>query len=91
VLCDGAIIEVEHLAGQAAGATPPPAADASGSRAGLRDEIQRMERERITAALAASHGNQSAAAQQLGISRGALLRRMAQLGITHARRSGGDG
>jgi DNA-binding NtrC family response regulator len=85
VLCDGPFIEVEHLGGRER-ATFAARVDAAGEEAGepaegLRGEIQRIECERIANALVASDGNRSLAARQLGISRGALLRRMEQFGL----------
>jgi len=44
--------------------------------AGLSDQVEQLERQRIVDALAANGGNQSAAARALGLSRGALLRRI---------------
>jgi len=58
-----------------------PRARPTASAAGLRDEVKALERERIEQALQACGGNQRRTAEALGISRGALLRRLAQLGI----------
>ncbi len=48
---------------------------------GLRDEVEALERERIERALKETGGSQRRAAARLGISRGALLRRLAQYGL----------
>jgi transcriptional regulator with PAS, ATPase and Fis domain len=79
-LCDGAELTAEHFAEDAAPARRASAAS-NEAPASLRDEVRGLERERIERALAAAGGNQSRAAEDLGISRGALLRRIAQLGI----------
>jgi DNA-binding NtrC family response regulator len=52
--------------------TPPPA---------LRAEVERLERERIEAALAAHGGNRSRAARALGIARNTLLTRLRSYGL----------
>jgi DNA-binding NtrC family response regulator len=93
-LCDGPSIEPEHLVIDPAptGTRPvepttaiPPPPVASGS--GLREEVDTLERERIVAALAACDGNQRAAARKLGISRGALIRRLDRLGVARGKSS----
>ena len=83
VLCDGPAILPEHLVPEQGtrrslrpSAVPP---------SGLRSEVRALERERIVAAIAESGQNQHHAAILLGISRGALLRRLAQLGIATKR------
>jgi two-component system response regulator AtoC len=63
----------------AAGPTLPPSAPSSK----LRDEIHAVERERILSALEACGGNQTRAAQLLGISRRTLGTKLDQ--INHAR------
>jgi DNA-binding NtrC family response regulator len=86
VLCDGPSIEPQHLDLQPAAREPrAKPANAPSDRA-LRDEVKELERERIEQALREAGGNQSRAAEKLGISRGALLRRLAQLGITRLRK-----
>jgi DNA-binding NtrC family response regulator len=59
-------------------APPPPP--------GLRGEVMALERERIERALVACGGNQRRAADELGISRGALLRRLEQHGFPRPRK-----
>ena len=72
-------IAVEHLQlGDDAAAAPP--------RAGaLHADVEALERDRIVAALEACGGNQTRAAQQLGIARGTLVARMKQFGIKRPR------
>ena len=55
--------------------------------ANLHQEVEDLERDRIAAALDACGGNRRAAARKLGISRGALLRRLERLGLSGSRRS----
>ncbi len=83
VLCEGPSIEPEHL--------PPerPASEASARgmlRTNLRHEVRTLERERIERALADCQGNQRRAAALLGLSRGALLRRLEAFGIARPRK-----
>jgi DNA-binding NtrC family response regulator len=78
VLCDGPSIEPEHLSdlgGRRATSAAPPAD-------GLRAEVEALERQRIEQALSEAGGSQRRAATLLGISRGALLRRLSQYGLT---------
>jgi two-component system response regulator AtoC len=82
VLADGPSIEPEHLSFEQG---LRRRSDPDGPSNGLRGEVRALERERIEAALAATGGNQRRAAERLGISRGALLRRLAQLGIARSR------
>jgi two-component system, NtrC family, response regulator AtoC len=71
----------EHLGLEPAAPAPPPAAS-SGS---LHADVESLERRRIVEALEACGGNQTRAAQKLGISRGTLLSRLKQYGITRPR------
>ncbi len=48
---------------------------------GLWSELERLERTRIIEALAATAGNQSAAARRLGISRATLIKRIERYGL----------
>ena len=80
-LCDAPTLAPQNLPFEAPGPTASPA---PGS---LRDEVRALERERIERALVACRGNQRRTAELLGISRGALLRRLEQLGIDGAPRS----
>ncbi|HEY8078160.1 MAG TPA: sigma 54-interacting transcriptional regulator [Labilithrix sp.] len=68
--------------------TPPPGAAgtvAFGSR--LPEEMEKLERERILAALAQCGGNQTQAAEMLGISRRTLLRRLDEYNVPRPRKS----
>jgi two-component system response regulator HydG len=55
-------------------------AAASGGQ-GLRETLEELERERLVQALKDHGGNRSAAAKALGLSRGALLRRIERYGV----------
>jgi DNA-binding NtrC family response regulator len=76
LIAPGDEIEVEHLSLVDA---PDRAA------AGLHADIDALEKQRILEALDACGGNQTRAAQQLGISRGTLLSRLKQYGIKRPR------
>ena len=85
VLCEGPVIEPAHLPlDRSREALLPnrPAQRASD----LRSEVKTLERERIERALLEHQGNQRRAAEALGLSRGALLRRLDLLGITRPRK-----
>jgi two-component system, NtrC family, response regulator AtoC len=78
VLCAGAAtIEPEHLASIAATATAPGK---------LKEDLSRLERERIIRTLDEAAGNQTRAAKLLGISRHALLDRLDRYGIARPRK-----
>ena len=62
--------------------SPPPAGDA----AGLRDQLDALERQRILEALERCAGNQTRAAKLLGISRGTLVARLDAYGIARPRK-----
>jgi len=83
LLCDDARIEPHHLGVEH---LPGSASVRPGEAKGLRDEVKELERHRIERALEAVEGNQREAARTLGISRGALLRRLDQLGLPRSRR-----
>ena len=53
-------------------------------RAGLRETLGDLERERLADTLRACDGNRSRAAKALGMSRGALLRRLKRYGLADA-------
>jgi transcriptional regulator with PAS, ATPase and Fis domain len=88
VLCDGDRILPEHLPlDRARSLAPAPARPETGAATGaLRDELRHLERERIENALRECQGNQRRAAEKLGISRGALLRRLELLQIARPRK-----
>jgi DNA-binding NtrC family response regulator len=102
VLCTGTELGPEHLPPEltdpralpAAGVAsrspaPPPADDAHREfdpTARLRQEIADLERERVLKALEESGGNQSLAAERLGMSRRSLVYRLSAFGLTRSRR-----
>ena len=68
-------------------APPPPPDDALGERADqLEREMWQLERARIVQALEVCAGNQTRAAEQLGISRRTLLKRLDQYDIPRPRK-----
>jgi two-component system response regulator AtoC len=73
----------EHLQLVPAAGEGAPAPAASGGS--LHADVESLERRRIVEALEACGGNQTRAAQKLGISRGTLLSRLKQYGITRPR------
>jgi DNA-binding NtrC family response regulator len=70
---------------------PPPSAALAGTMAfgsgSLSDEMEALERERILKALADCGGNQTQAADILGISRRTLLRRLDEYAVRRPRKS----
>jgi DNA-binding NtrC family response regulator len=79
VLVDGGVLRAEHLPDAVRGtgaSTPTPAAGA-----GMRDQLEDLEQRNIVAALAAEQGNQTRAAKRLGISRRALIYKMAKFNL----------
>jgi two-component system, NtrC family, response regulator AtoC len=64
----------------------PQQAGAESGPAGLRSEIERLERKRVEQALAACDGNQTKAARLLGLSRRALINRIESFGFPRPRR-----
>ena len=68
--------------------TAPPGAEvAPPSGSSLRDEIDALERQRILDALERCAGNQTKAAQLLGMSRGTLVSRLAQYNVPRPRKA----
>ncbi len=90
ILCEGDVLEPMHLPFDLAQVRSafPVSEPASRPRptSGLRDEVKHLERQRIEHALAECLGNQRRAASLLGLSRGALLRRLEQFGIPRPRK-----
>jgi DNA-binding NtrC family response regulator len=102
VLCAGDTILPEHLSPSLLAAAAPPALPAprfhppvepetlpspdSGGQ-DLQAEIKSLERARITTALERSGGNQSKAAEALGISRRTLVSRLSEFGLPRPRKS----
>ena len=78
LLVEGEEVGVEHLELGGSG-------DAGPSGATLHADVEALERQRILEALEACGGNQTRAAQKLGISRGTLLSRLKQFGIKRPR------
>ena len=84
VLCDGPSIEPQHLRESVVSGSPAarPGPD------GLRAEVEALERQRIEQALRDAGGSQRRTAALLGISRGALLRRLSQYNLLGSRPRG---
>jgi DNA-binding NtrC family response regulator len=77
LLAPGDEVDVEHLS-----IHEPADAPAAGS---LHADVDALEKKRVLEALEACGGNQTRAAQQLGISRGTLLARLKQYGVRRPR------
>jgi two-component system response regulator AtoC len=93
VLCSGDLLGPEHLPTRIVSGTPgrsssaPPGTDNREdilSRA--RSELQGIERQRILDALEQCGGNQTRAAEALGISRRTLVYRLDELGVARPRK-----
>jgi len=94
VLCSGAVLQPEHLpakilAGHSGRQSSTPAAHENSREdilARARSELQGIERQRILDALEQSGGNQTRAAEALGISRRTLVYRLSELGVPRPRK-----
>ena len=98
LLCEGPEIRAEHLSlaplgGETVPAGPEsvPASTDAGELpyGGLSDELQATERKRILEALERCAGNQTRAAEMLGISRRSLIHRLETYGVPRPRKRGG--
>lgn len=79
VMCDDGTIEIEHLPDTVQ--TPDTAAAADASGASVKDKLAQIERASIVEALADENGNQTRAAKALGMSRRALIYKMAKYAV----------
>jgi transcriptional regulator with GAF, ATPase, and Fis domain len=68
-------------------AVPPPAAPGRAPATNLREELEVLEQERILATLKEFGGNQTRAAQALGMTRRALIIRLERYGVPRPRRA----
>jgi two-component system, NtrC family, response regulator AtoC len=80
--------DAQSSAGRPTAPSPPPGGGtmAFGSAATLPDEMEALERQRILDALAKCGGNQTQAAEMLGISRRTLLRRLDEYAVPRPRK-----
>ena len=96
VLCQGALILPEHLpthlvagAARAPAAAPPEHAEPPSTEASVEQltlALDEVERRRVVRALEACDGNQTRAAELLGISRTTLVARIEQYGLPRPRK-----
>ncbi len=87
VLCEGAVILPEHLLlVEPPRATTLPPSPAPPEASNLFDQVAQLERTKIVEALAKTGGNQSQAAELLGMSRRALITRLEQFNLPRPRR-----
>ena len=88
LLCEGDAIEARHLSfGARGGAAPMAVAPVEAApSARLADELAALERHRILAALERSGGNQTRAAELLGMPRRTLIKRLQRYGVPRPRR-----
>ena len=83
VLAAGSAIAAEHIVIRGA---PAPSAPVVTSAAPLRDERDRAEIAAIQEALTACHGNQTRAAEKLGIARRTLIEKLDRYGLPRPRK-----
>ena len=88
LLCGNGPLRAEHLELVApAGAAAAPAAVVTAKAAGkLGDEVKELERRRVVEALEKSNGNQTRAAELLGISRRSLIEKLDAFGLPRPRK-----
>ncbi len=80
VLAPDPAIDAEHLPERLGGGTPEAVTDG-----GIRGRVARLEKTEVAAALEAEGGNQTRAAERLGISRFALIRLLQKYGLRRKR------
>ncbi|MFZ5476800.1 MAG: sigma-54-dependent transcriptional regulator [Myxococcota bacterium] len=78
-LCGGGDVGAEHFADSLRVPPPDPGA-------GLQEQLKSIERQRIVDALERHAGNQTRAAEELGISRRTLLHRLDEFGLPRPRK-----
>jgi transcriptional regulator with PAS, ATPase and Fis domain len=103
LLCEGPVVGPEHLSLVPLGTAdmvppgpesmPPPSGDPTSEpgewpKQGLPDELQATERKRILEALERCAGNQTRAAEMLGITRRVLIHRLESYGVPRPRKRG---
>jgi two-component system, NtrC family, response regulator AtoC len=81
VLQDSGVIGPEHLPETVRFASESPSAEPINPKVPMRDRVSDLERSVIEKALAAEGGNQTRAAQKLGISRRALIYKIQKYGL----------
>jgi DNA-binding NtrC family response regulator len=86
LLCDGDEIGAAQLPSKMLNAPRPPAPCRGDARAWLQQEIEAVERTRVVDALARCAGNQTQAAELLGISRRTLVTRLGQYELPRPRK-----
>jgi transcriptional regulator with GAF, ATPase, and Fis domain len=86
VRAEDLVLEGQFEAAAAARPGAPAPAPAKPPDGGLWGELEVVERQRIVDALAATAGNQSAAAKRLGIARATLIKRIEQFGLARPKK-----
>ncbi|MFO0606997.1 MAG: sigma 54-interacting transcriptional regulator [Polyangiales bacterium] len=86
LLCDGGVITPDALALDARASRPPGEPRRSDPDGPLKAEIADIERRRILDALERCRGNQTRAAELLGISRRTLITRLDEYGVERPRK-----
>jgi DNA-binding NtrC family response regulator len=81
LLCDGPTLEIEDLPAEITSPCAAPADSPAPLKERVRSATQKIEREAIAEALAATGGNVTQAAEQLGLSRRGLQLKMKELNI----------
>jgi DNA-binding NtrC family response regulator len=89
VLADGQTLSLEHLPETLRASAPAvgaPAPSTEPQSSAMRERVEDVERRAIEDALAAERGNQTRAAERLGISRRALTYKLAKYGFDRPRK-----